>query len=408
MQPNDRHSHDEDLGLLRNAIEAVQGGRPAPGEAEAAGRRLIDALEQREKGNWIMETIRNSTRTKTRWATATALILTVAVLAVMFANTGGSGAAYARAVEQLRLARTVQFLVHLTTESGVLPMEAKIAFREPGLQRSEMTMEGVNQMQILDTVQNRGVILMPDMKMCIKMDLTDAPDNERERLGLMKLLYEDLDTLPAQAEEIETARTIDGVTAKGYRAGDREIWIDPAAKKVLRIERPSGAGRMIMTGFELDPPELTDAMFSADPPEGYSIMNEKPVTLDNGKPGESDVAAYLGMSSSMIKGHVFPPSINPMSIMRLQKEGKLLEDSFASPEDEQAFIQNFTQACRKSMMFAMGLKPENQWNYAGSGVAFGQPGTPIAWYKSDGAEGWRVIWADLTITDEPPEFFDGR
>ena len=54
----------------------------------------------------------------------------------------------------------------------------------------------------------------------------------------------------------------------------------------------------------------------------------------------------------------------------------------------------------------MGMQPSQAGQYRGAGIALGRADTPIAWWKS-APETYRVIWADLTLTDEsdwpPPQ-----
>ena len=52
------------------------------------------------------------------------------------------------------------------------------------------------------------------------------------------------------------------------------------------------------------------------------------------------------------------------------------------------------------MMFTVGMKPDNDWHYVGKDVALGDSNTPIAWWRPDGSDVYRVIWGDLRIGDE--------
>ena len=53
--------------------------------------------------------------------------------------------------------------------------------------------------------------------------------------------------------------------------------------------------------------------------------------------------------------------------------------------------------------FYMGLKPENDPHYVGSGVKLDTPACPILWYKPTGADKYRVIYADLSVKDMAPD-----
>lgn len=47
------------------------------------------------------------------------------------------------------------------------------------------------------------------------------------------------------------------------------------------------------------------------------------------------------------------------------------------------------------------MRPRQQWHYAGDGVVRDTPNTPVAWWKPDPDQStFRVVWADLAITEE--------
>ena len=78
------------------------------------------------------------------------------------------------------------------------------------------------------------------------------------------------------------------------------------------------------------------------------------------------------------------------------------------PEEEQAAGRAFAEASQRTMVFVMGLKPENDWHYAGEGVVLGDAKTPIAWWKPDGADAYRVIRGDLSVRNDPDWRRDSR
>lgn len=57
----------------------------------------------------------------------------------------------------------------------------------------------------------------------------------------------------------------------------------------------------------------------------------------------------------------------------------------------------------------IGLLPKDaDWHYAGKGVWHGAAGRPIFWYRPDGSETYRVVYADLSVRDAqtPPSMSD--
>ena len=54
------------------------------------------------------------------------------------------------------------------------------------------------------------------------------------------------------------------------------------------------------------------------------------------------------------------------------------------------------------MLFASALPP-GSFRYAGQNVAYGDPATPIFWYRPADSPTYRVIYADLHVVDVAPE-----
>ena len=158
---------------------------------------------------------------------------------------------------------------------------------------------------------------------------------------------------------------------------------------------------MILSNFEFDPPALDESQFSVEPPPGYQLMSPQAANVTTTEPGEKDLVQYLRHCSRMILGQHFPSTINPMEILSLQKEGKLVPNTQSGPELQQ-FIQEFSQASASAVKFVAKMRPENDWHYAGKDATFGQTGKPIAWWKPAGQSQYRILWADLTLTDGQP------
>ena len=54
-------------------------------------------------------------------------------------------------------------------------------------------------------------------------------------------------------------------------------------------------------------------------------------------------------------------------------------------------------------MFINEPKNGDDFHYAGKDVAVGQAGTPVLWYRPKDSDTYRVIDADFTIRDVPPD-----
>ena len=53
-------------------------------------------------------------------------------------------------------------------------------------------------------------------------------------------------------------------------------------------------------------------------------------------------------------------------------------------------------------MFVRSLPARANWHYAGAEATFGDKTTPICWYRPQGSETYRVIYADLSVLDVAP------
>ncbi len=404
MSQNKYDQNQENLGFLRDMIEAVKADAPEESEYIAARRSLLQKLETDKKENLIMSTIRKAVHTKFSWATATGIAILLIALVVVFNPFGrGPSQAYAAVVEQLRNALTVSFSAVWYFDENEPPTHIEMAYREPGIQRVAIDHNGSHIIQVLDTNRDKGIVLMPETKTCIEMDLASMPSVERDRIQLINLVSKEIKTLPDRADEILGEQVIDGREVQGFRVSDQTIWIDVETQELISVDRKLGGTRMVMSEFRIDPDDLDDSMFSTTPPEDYTPISKEAVAYDVSKPGEQDLIEYLRTVANLKKDHRFPATVNPMELLTLEKEGMLVEDEPASPEEEQKEIQAFAKVCQKTVMFVVNMKPENDWHYAGKGVEYGDSATPIAWWKSDGSETYRVIWGDLSATNVAAE-----
>ena len=67
-------------------------------------------------------------------------------------------------------------------------------------------------------------------------------------------------------------------------------------------------------------------------------------------------------------------------------------------------MQAFASSAQNAVKFTMTMKPENEWHYQGAGVTLGETGQAIAWWRPQAGVPYRILWADLTMTESntPP------
>lgn len=394
------NQHDtEDLGFLTDLIKAARTEAPVPADYHDARRRLLQRLDPPETESLFATIIGASMPARLGRVTVTGAILGLAALLVLNPFGGRSGQVYASIVEQLRNAVTIAFTAGMYFEGHAEPTRIEMAFREPGLQRTVMTYEGSQIIQINDTGNDQGLILIPAQRTFLKTDLTTMPSVERDRIDLINTLTGELKSLPSEAVEIPEDRMVDGRILRGFRTGGKTMWIDMQRKELAEMEIDMGGVRMVMSDFRLDPADLDASMFSTTPPADYTPSLQGAVEYEMDDLNVADVIAYLSTVVEAKKDHRFPDAINPMEFLSLAEQGLLIEIE-RSPEDAEAYGQAFAQASQRAMMFVVGMKPANDWHYAGKNVELGESNTPIAWYKPDGSDVYRVIWGDLRTGDE--------
>lgn len=404
MSPNNDRRNDEALGFLREMVDAVKAGQPEEGDYAAARRKLLRKLKTDKKESLIMNTLRRTTQARLRWVAVTAVAALLVALLVTFIPSGGTpGQVYAAVVEQLRNALTVSFNAAWYFDENEPPTLLAIAYREPGMQRIEMTHEGSRMIQLLDTNQGRGLILMPETKTYLDMDLESIPSVERQRLQLIELTTREMKSLPAQADEVLGEQVVEGRRVQGFRVDGSTLWIDVETGELAFVDKQMGGTRMVLSDFRIDPNDLDDSAFSTTPPEGYVSASREAIAYDISNPGERDLLEYLQTVASLTKDRRFPATVNPLEILSLEKEGRLEEIEDTTPEEEEKAKQAFTRACQKVVMFVMTMKPGNDWHYAGKGVQLGDSETPVAWWKPEGSTTYRVVWGDLSASNVAAE-----
>ena len=128
--------------------------------------------------------------------------------------------------------------------------------------------------------------------------------------------------------------------------------------------------------------ELDESLFSVEPPGGYSVKTLTPPPL----PTEKDLIEFLRVYPDATNGQ-FPPFLSKkinLSEYEIEKTIGLKISAGWS------FVVNI-------------LPDDSDWRYAGKGAKVGSPDTPIFWYKPEGSDFYRVIYADLAIKNVTPD-----
>jgi outer membrane lipoprotein-sorting protein len=336
----------------------------------------------------------------TKLAVAAAVILAVVLGLSLFTNSGGN-AAYAQVVSRLQKAQTMTFSI--ITRTGLQTVETvrtDIAIKEPGHMRLS-TPDGY--ICVADTAGDRmdGIVLIPTTRMYMNLDIDNLPlDKDNSAFTSV----EKLRSLPAEADEFLGTAKIDGQTLEGFRVHDGDttatVWVHAVTGELARaeVEFANAPGmNTIMTDFRFDIP-LDDALFSLEPPAGYKQMT---IQADASQLTEDDFIAYLRLWSRWTVDGTFPPIVQGTEIakitVQMAQEGKFVGPVAPGYEGDQQ-----QQIMFNGMLFASAL-PAGSFRYAGQNVPYGNPATPIFWYRPEGSATYRVIYADLHVANVAPE-----
>ncbi len=336
----------------------------------------------------------------TKWAVAAVVVLAVLGGWSLFAG-GGSGRAYARMVSQLQKAQTLSFSAITPTGLESMPtVRMDLAYRDTGHVRIA-TADGY--VTVLETMDHgvRGISLMPPTRNYVVFELTNVPDDPAKDPWVM---IERLKAFPARADKSLGRRDIDGRTLDGFEVSEEDetatVWIDAKTDQLVRVEMKfakTPGMNVILSDFQLDVP-LEDSFFSIEPPEGYTSVQ---LSADVSQLTEQDFIEFLRLWSSWTVDASFPPTVSGPDIaktaVRMAQEGK-----FVGPYAPAYGVEKQPQIMYRGLAFMSKLL-DGTWRYAGQNVSFGDPAVPIFWYQPAGSSTWRIIYADLHVTDATAE-----
>jgi hypothetical protein len=366
----------------------------------AAGANDQNSLRRtaRSRAAILGRTIMNHRMTK--WAVAAVVALAVIGGWSVFTG-GGSGKAYARMVDQLHGARTLTF--SLITRTGVESMPTvrlDMAYRDTGQVRLATADGYVTVLE--DTATGaKGISLVPGTKSYVAFEMTNVPADPAKDPWVS---VERLKGLPVQADESLGRKEIDGRTLDGFEVrqdgATTTVWVDAGTGQLVRAELGfAGAPgmTMILSDFQLDNP-LDDSLFSLQPPEGYTQVQ---VSADASQVAEQDFIELLRLWSNWTVDATFPPVVGGPEIARIAVQ-MAREGKFVGPYAPRYGAEKTPQVMYRGFVF-VGQLATGSWRYAGQNVPFGDPAVPIFWYQPAGSSTWRIIYADLHVTDVTAE-----
>jgi hypothetical protein len=248
---------------------------------------------------------------------------------------------------------------------------------------------------VTDVKAGRVVVIQPEMKSAIKMNLKNLPRQQRP-----DDMIESFKKLSGKDAKDLGAAQIDGRLAEKFLATqDRQeftVWADPETGEPIRLDMTvSTMGQkvsMSCTNFVLNPP-VAENEFSQVIPNGYATQ-EFTLDLPNIEDGAGNVAALLSGYAARAGGK-FPPNLDDMvAYMKL-----IVTDGMTEPTNEDLnLIVRF-----QMVQHFLGTLPKNGWKYVGNGKTTANKNSVIFWWKTE--KGYRGIYGNLTMSDlsAPPQ-----
>ena len=286
-------------------------------------------------------------------------------------------------------------------------------FLTPSRERVERTVEGRKEIDIYDGQKAVMISLVPVAKMAlvhsIKSQSFVGPCGNTF-LNLRESIAHARRSTNGFVERLGV-EVIDGHHAEGFRmrqgSSELKIWADSKTFLPVRVEKVASVGhdevRTVMTDFHINV-ELDESLFRLDVPPGYTVQTTE---MDFSR----SPIAFLIDTLKFAAEHnddVFPPTLlGAQGFPEILRRAITNAEKKFGKDSPVTFKLERDLALSRDGAFGMlsGLTPRNDWHYAGKGVKLYTPDKPIFWYKSMGADTYRVVFADLKIKELALEAF---
>lgn len=301
-------------------------------------------------------------------------------------------------------AKTAKFRMEVKIE-GIPGQSSTGYYLAPEKFRLEMQTLAGEMISISDDKTGKSVMLTPSNKTAMVMNSKGKPKDQTPNnpfVRIKDLLSQDRDQKENPFKPVGE-KEIDGKRATGFQSettiGRCTLWGDPVTGHPLRVEMIwSGTPRneTIMSNFEINV-DLQESLFDQNPPADYKVQS---FDIDLSKPVESDLVAAF-KACGELSGGEFPDSLSLLGQTSFSAKhiASLFKDKAAPTNDEMQTIIKRLEPITRGFRFALELPESADAWYAGKGVKQGTANAPIFWYKPAGSPKYRVLQADLTMSD---------
>jgi hypothetical protein len=372
-------------------------------------------------------------------ALAASVLIGLCLGIVYLLESGPGTPAFAQTAEQIAQAKSITweitFYTHQSSKDGKtwLVMETRqLAYKAPGLYR-ETSLDGNGQIryvEITDAINQRELQLDPDAKTAT---LSETAVQMRDPDGpwasfLKELKANDLqwvETRSTPAGDVNIFRRSMWDAANGH-AWSYDFWIDPKTKHLTELAVPGAdiydpakdptrdnkpgkmwKGTVIGGGYvEHDivyDAKLDDSLFSLEPPAGYSLIKK-----DRPKVTEREMIDYFAIVADF-NGKIFPDQVFPF-IFSSDRVNRVWDKP---KKDRTPAEQKLLDTDNQYEMAGLNLLPigqfvqdntvEGSFRYLGKDVKLGDKNRIVCWYRTKGADAYRVVYGDLSVKDVLPE-----
>jgi len=301
--------------------------------------------------------------------------------------------AFAETAQKLQMAHTIDYRITVRMPGQKEPMTGREYYKDPGLSRTEM---GQPQpvTTISDTPRGKLLSLAPATKVAILQNWK-INDEDRQRVQNRALSTIDhLRTLAGKEGRPVGKRRVGDVDTQGVRVEleghDWTVWIDPARKLPVLAEatiRMQGKEIAVtMSDFRIDP-ELDDALFRLDVPEGYTVQK-----IDQPIPLREEALVIVLRAYAEGAGGAFPDRLDDAAAY----QKAFAKDKPKDPADPK--VIRVAQSMAASIVF-LQFELKDKYHYQPQGVKLGDADKLLFWYKREGADRYRAIYGDLHAAD---------
>jgi outer membrane lipoprotein-sorting protein len=382
---------------------------PRPAHRDALRARALAAYREqasRPIPSFWQETIRQGRaimqRPSSRYAAGFAAIVLVLAGWVFLHEEQKASAAFYEFAKSLVTAKSARFKMEVKS-AGQPAMKFDSLYLAPARFR-QSTPDLVN---ISDMRVGKIVTLRPEQKTAFVVNLVGRGEANGtvDIFDRLQKLIEDKSRSDESLKPVGE-KIINGRRALGFRDdtpfATLTIWGDPETGLPVQIDTVmNGVPRAEVTwsDFELNV-DLDESLFDTTPPAGYEVQAFE---MDASPYKERDLIETLRLASEINDGK-FPDSIDTAASQQLFVKSIRSRKDAPDKESMEKFMQLGAKIGR-GFSFALQLPKTANAHYAGKGVKRDTPGTPIFWYRPEGAKTYRVVMADLTVsdTDRPPQ-----